>query len=188
MGLATIALSAAKNRDQVGLVLFSQDMDLYVKPKKGYRHALRVIDNILFSKSSNKKTNLNKALQTISTIRKQNSVVIFASDFQGDIDKNLLKRICSKNDFIAMHIKDPREIEIPSIGLVQIEDPETGETLLIDSSSKSFQERFRRDQEQKEKDLKEFLISSGADYIPISTDKNPVDEVVKFFQKRKRYN
>lgn len=186
LAIASIGFSAIENGDRVGLILFSDDVELYVPPKKGRKHVLRIIDELLRFKPSQKGSDMKEALNFVSGIAKQNSIILLASDFFVPMEKRALNTLAKKHDLIAVHVQDPRDTEIPAIGLLQLEDPESGEIVLIDSSSKWLQKQLTESQQRHLQKVFQTIRQSGASSISLKTNEDPSKELLRFFHARKR--
>ena len=185
---AVLGFSAIKNNDKVGLILFSDDIEKYVPPKKGKSHVLRVIRELLYVKPQRTGTSIKKALDFLLKVAKRRSVVFILSDFLDDDYWTSLKIVNRKHDLIGIRLYDPAEMEIPEFGLAKVEDPETGEAFWIDSSSKEPRDRLKKEIIHKTESFKKKTIKTGLDLIPISTDQDYVDPLMSFFRLReKRY-
>ncbi|MBF0224077.1 MAG: DUF58 domain-containing protein [Desulfobacterales bacterium] len=189
-----IAFSAVKNNDKVGLILFTDDVELYIPPAKGRLHILRVIREILFFQPQGKKTNIPAAMDFVNQVLKRKSVAFLISDFciPSDLDKNLEKlrmkfQITSKrHDLIAMAVNDPREEYLPDIGILTIEDIETSEQIEIDTSDKQVRKAFSEFVFKRKKELKKSIFLSGVDYLELMTDKPYLPALLGFFKSRER--
>lgn len=184
--LASIAFSATANRDLVGLLLYSDQVERYVPPRKGRKHVLRLLDEMLNYEPTHRKTDLNVALKAIPGLLRHTSVIFMASDFNAAINKNQMKRIAARHDLIALHVTDPREMQLPSIGMVQVQDPETGQSLVIDTGSAMLRKKFQQSQEKWHREMDDFLRSTGASVIRLSTDRDPTNDLMGFFATRRR--
>ena len=185
---AVLGFSAIKNNDKVGLILFSDDIEKYVPPKKGKSHVLRVIRELLYVKPQRTGTSIKNALDYLLKVAKRRSVVFILSDFLDDDYWTSLKIVNRKHDLIGIRLYDPAETEIPEFGLAKVEDPETGEAFWIDSSSKEARDRLKKEIIHKTESFKKKTIKTGLDLIPISTDQDYVDPLMSFFRLReKRY-
>jgi uncharacterized protein (DUF58 family) len=185
---AVLGFSAIKNNDKVGLILFSDDIEKYVPPKKGKSHVLRVIRELLYVKPKRTGTSIKNALDYLLKVAKRRSVVFILSDFLDDDYWTSLKIVNRKHDLIGIRLYDPAETEIPEFGLAKVEDPETGEAFWIDSSSKEARDRLKKEIIHKTESFKKKTIKTGLDLIPISTDQDYVDPLMSFFRLReKRY-
>lgn len=187
LALATIAFSAIANRDLVGLLLFSDQIETFIPPGRGRRHVLRLLEAILHRPAKSHRTDINLALQTIPHLVKHRSVVVLASDFDGSINRYSLKKLAAKHDLICLALEDPREQLLPNVGLVQVQDPETGEALLLDSSSKQVRKQYAEVRARQRLAMENVFRSTGAAFVPITTDGNPVQQITDFFLRRKRW-
>ena len=186
LGLASILFSALANNDRVGLLLFAQEVIRYVPPKKGKKHAMRILDELLGHKNKSKGTSFDKAMQVIQGLLKQESVIVFASDFFAEIDKKRWNILARKHDLVALKIEDPRDTEVPPIGLVYLEDPETQERVLVNTSSRWFKEQYPRLSKKQNQELEELLNKSGASQLKLNTAEDPIHALRAFFQGRRR--
>ena len=181
---AVLAFSAIKNNDKVGLIIFSDKIEKFIPPRKGKQHVLRVIREILFFKPEESKTDLNVSLEYLSRVIKRRSIVFLVSDFLTEDYEKSLQVANKKHDIIAINILDPREIEMPSVGFIELEDAETGETVIVDTSNSSIRSSFYS-QSKEERDKREkFFKSIGVDNINIHTDQSYVEPITRFFRMR----
>ena len=139
---ATLAMSAIKNNDKVGLTLFTDDVEKSIPPRKGSRHVLRLIRELLYCQPVGTGTNLGSAIEHLNRTSKRRSVVFLVSDFQDSGFESLLKIARRKHDIVPVVVSDPREMEIPNVGLVRLQDVETGETVMLDTASRKNRELF----------------------------------------------
>ena len=185
---AVLGFSAIKNNDKVGLILFSEDVEKYVVPKKGKSHVLRVVRELLYTDSKKSGTSIKKALDYLLKVAKRKSVIFLISDFLDDGYWSSLKVVNRKHDLIGIQLYDPAEISLPDLGLSKIEDPETGSAFWIDTSSKSslkaLKKRLEIDQIKFEKESRKI----GFDIIPISTDQDFVEPLMSLFKAREKRN
>jgi len=183
---ATLAFSAIKNNDQVGLVLFSNDIELYVPPKKGKSHVYRILREILFFKPKNKNTNITKALEFLNGVLKKRATIFVLSDFQDENYETAMTYLEKKHEVIAGLVQDEAEFNFPDVGLIDLQDAETGETVLIDTSNPVFQAemkaKFKNEFDQFSKKLKK----SGIDSFIFDADENFHKSLLVFFKRRKR--
>jgi len=181
---AVLAFSAIKNNDKVGLMIFSDRIEKFIPPRKGKQHVLRVIREILYFKPEESRTNLSVALEYLSRVIKRKSIVFLISDFLTEDYEKALQVANKKHDIIAIDIIDPREVEMPSVGLLELEDAETGETVMVDTSNPAIRGSFYS-QSKEERDTREkFFKSIGVDNININTDRSYVEPITKFFRMR----
>lgn len=186
IGLASLGFSAISHNDRVGLVLFSDTVERFVPAKKGRKHILRLVDELLTYEPKSKKSDLDPALNFLSAMLKHGSVIIFASDFYAKFDKRKLQVLARKHDFICMRATDPRDRELPDVGLLRIEDPETGESMLLSTSSAAQRKAYADSQRKLDARTSELIKKSGASLVDIPTQSDPVQELRKFFHPRKR--
>ena len=185
---SVLGFSAIKNNDKVGLILFSDEVIKYLPPKKGKSHILRVIRELLYTKPDNYKTSVKNALEFLMKLSNRKSVVFLLSDFLDDNYWDSLRIANRKHDLICINIYDPYEINLPNIGMVKIEDPETGSKFWIDTSSENDLKQMNDKNTQSITNLEKDCMKIGLDIISISTDKDYVNPLMRFFKKRlKKY-
>jgi uncharacterized protein (DUF58 family) len=183
---ASLAYSAIKNNDNVGIFLTTDKIEKFIPARKGRKHLLTIIDQLLSFKPESKKTNLNCALMQISKIIKRRSVIFIVSDFYTDEFTKPLKILKNNQDIIAIKVNDIREIDIPEIGLIELEDPETEEQILVDTSNKEFQENYKKIIHEHNNKLKKVFRKYKIDTIEITTEQNYEKPLKKFFKLRKQ--
>ncbi|HPZ10475.1 MAG TPA: DUF58 domain-containing protein [Candidatus Eremiobacteraeota bacterium] len=181
---SVLAFSAIKNNDRVGLIIFTDKVEKYIAPKKGRKNVLRVIRELLYFKPENRGTNLSVALDFLGKVTKRSAVVFLVSDFlSGGYDSSL--RIAGRrHDLIAIDITDPREEELPEVGFLELEDAETGETLLVDTYSSGLRNNFKKLTEKIKMEKKQIFMSNRIDEIAVRTDEPYIEPLVKFFKGR----
>ena len=185
---AVLGFSAIKNNDKVGLILFSDNIEKFIFPKKGKSHVLRVIRELLYTNPRNTGTSISNSLDYLLKVAKRKSVVFIISDFLDTGYNSSLKIVSKKHDLIAIQLYDPAEYKFPNIGLAKVEDPETGEMFWIDTTSKRAMKELEDDIKFKQSKFSKNAKKIGFDLIPISTDEDFVDPLMSFFKKReKRY-
>jgi uncharacterized protein (DUF58 family) len=183
---ALLAFSAIKNKDRVGLIIFTSEVELYIPPKKGKNHVLHVIRELLYFNPKGKKTDVAAALSFLNGVQTKKAVVFLVSDFFTPTFDKALRVSARRHDLIAVTINDPRESVFPDVGLVELEDAESGRTVLVDSGSKAFRELYKKKMENKWASVSNLFKSNGVDEIPVSTETEYVEPLVKFFKKRER--
>lgn len=181
---AVLAFSAIKNNDKVGLIIFSDKIEKFIPPHKGKQHALRVVREVLFYKPQDATTDLNTALEYLIRVIKRKSTVFLISDFLTENYEKALKVANKKHDIIALSITDPREVSLPNVGLIDLEDAESGETIMIDTSSVNTRDEFFERSHQQHEKLTDLFQSVGVDHINIMTDRSYVEPVNRFFKMR----
>lgn len=181
---AVLAFSAIKNNDRVGLIIFTSEVETYIPPKKGRNHVLRVIRELLYFRPRKRGTSIAEASRYLSLVQRKKAVVFLVSDFFDADYQRPLRVAARRHDVIAVSITDPRERALPDVGLIELTDPETGKSMLIDSGSRAVREAYSAEMERRRTEVKSFLRSTGIDEIPMSTDGDYVEPIVKFFRKR----
>jgi len=181
---AVLAFSAIQNNDKVGAILFAENVKKYIPPKKGKKHILRIIRELLDDRSEAKGTDLKKALQYLSNVQKKKAIVFMVSDFLTDAYLDDLRLANKRHDMIGIRIFDQREEALPNVGLIRAEDAETGSVKLIDTSSKKVRETYSSWYNDHVSYFKNCFNQSKADTINIRTDEDYVKLLMKFFKKR----
>jgi uncharacterized protein (DUF58 family) len=183
---ALLAFSAIKNNDRVGAIVFTDEVEMFIPPRKGRPHVLRVIRDLLYFEPKGKKTNLGLAAEYLNRVTRKSAVVFVLSDFLTTGFEKPLRVAAKKHDLIAVHISDPREREIPPVGLVELEDAETGERLLLDTGDRRALEVFSERAVRRAEQQKELLTGMGVDIIEVTTGV-PYDKALqRFFEMRAR--
>jgi len=185
---ASLCFSAMRNNDRVGLVLFTSEVEKYIPPSKGREHNLRIIREMLYYTPKKRGTNIGNSLHFIGRGLKKRGIVFLISDFDEEI-KNYskdLKILRKKHDVIAVRIRDIREKEIPNVGFIELEDCETGEQILIDTSDEEFRKNYLKLVEEHEQEINNFFKRNNVDLIEISTDGGWVKPLINFFKKREQ--
>jgi len=183
---AVLAFSAIKNNDRVGLVIFTDHIELYIPPQKGKKHVLRVIREILFFKPEGKKTSIKDALGHVNRILKRKSIVFLISDFMDSGFESAMSVASRKHDLIAITIGDQREEALSDSGLIVFEDAETGGVFVADTSSKKVRQRYWEYMQKRQANLIGLFRRYGVDRIALKTGQAYENELVKFFKKRIR--
>lgn len=181
---ALLAFSAIKNNDRVGAIIFTDTIEKFIPPKKGKKHVLAVIRELLFFQPQATKTDLTKAMEYLHKVIKRKCVSFLISDFLNDNFKKALEITAQKHDLIAITITDPRELQLVDVGFLELKDAETGEQILIDTSDPKVRAVFCDLARQKKEDRQKFFRSIKLDFIDLSTDQAYVDELIKFFRMR----
>ncbi|MHC4535691.1 MAG: DUF58 domain-containing protein [Planctomycetota bacterium] len=183
---AVLAFTAAKNNDKVGLLIFTDRIELYIPPKKGSRHMLRLIRELLYFKMPRRTTKISLALDYIAKVIHKKASIFLVSDFIESDFKKSLSLLNKRHDVIAVPVRDKVEISMPSIGLIEFQDAETGEIMLIDTSSRKFHNQYSNKSLSRFNELKSLFRSINVDCIPVSTDKPYIQDLVQFFHMRHR--
>ena len=182
---AVLAFAAAKNNDKVGLLIFSDQIEMFIPPKKGSRHVLRLIRELLYFKMPQRKTNISMALDYLSRIIRKKATIFLVSDFIDSGFKKPLSLLNKRHDVIATSVFDKAEKALPDIGLVEFQDAETGQLMFADTSRK-FLETYRNNNLKRAEELKGIFNSTGVDFIKINTDEPYINDLIKFFHMRHR--
>ncbi len=181
-----LAFSAVKNNDKVGLIVFTDQIEMYIPPKKGTQHVLRVIRELLNFKPRQASTDIEGALDFLGKVTKKRSVVFLVSDLQAEGFEKPMRVIGKRHDLVAVTVVDPREVSLPNVGLVELEDAETGEIVLIDTGSAGIRKRYERLGREQSDRFRELFSSMGVDQIEVMTDRDYVPNLVRFFRMRER--
>jgi len=183
---AILAFSALKNNDKVGLILFTDKIEKFVPPRKGRKHVLRIIREVLSFEPEGKSTNLKGALEYMNNAIKKKSIAFLISDYMDEGYEKILGIVGRKHDLIGIVLDDIREKEIPNIGLVKLTDSETGDERWIDTSSKRVRTQMIFNRKEKEKLRKSLFIKSRLDSIEVTTGSNYIQPLVQFFRRREK--
>ena len=185
---ALLAMTAIRNQDNIGLILFSDKIVKYIPPRKGRDSVMRLVREVLASEDGAEGgTDIAGALRYLNGVQKRRAVVFLVSDFLGRGDcERLLRATARHHDMICVPVSDPAESELPDVGLVELEDPETGELLLVDSSSAAVRRAFAARAADEREELAKFFRKTGIDTLAISTDRPYVDGVRALFRRRAR--
>ncbi|MBN2226905.1 MAG: DUF58 domain-containing protein [candidate division Zixibacteria bacterium] len=183
---ALLSFSAIKNNDKVGMIIFTDRIEKFIPPKKGRAHVLRLIREILSFKPTGTGTDISGALEYFNRVIKKKSVVFLISDFLSEHYLKPLQIANRKHDIIAMKISDPRELAFDNVGLIELEDAETGETVIIDTGSRSFRNDFADRARRDSTDLQYALRLIDVDFIQIITNESYIVPLITFFKMRER--
>ena len=185
---AVLGFSAIKNNDKVGLILFSDEIEKFLIPKKGKSHILRVIRELLYTKPKSRRTSIKKALDYLLNVAKRKSVVFLISDFLDDDYWSSLKVVNRKHDLIGIRLYDPAEIKPPNLGLTKVKDSESGESFWVDTSDNNIMDELERTNHLNQDKLSSKSKKIGFDLITISIEKDFVEPILSFFKMRERRN
>lgn len=183
---ALLAFCAVSNNDKVGLAAFSDRIERYLPPRKGTRHVLRLIRDVLYFEPSRHGTSLREALDFLNRVQHRRAIVFLISDFLDRDYERLLKRTGRRHDLVLVRITDPREQELPAVGLLELEDAETGQRHLVDTSSLAVRQAYAQAARQRRLELRQLADSARIDLIEVATDGGHLDALVRFFQLRER--
>ncbi|MGF1580124.1 MAG: DUF58 domain-containing protein [Gemmataceae bacterium] len=183
---AILAFTAIANNDRVGLINFTDGVEKFVPPRKGSRHVLRLIREVLLFRPENVGTSIQKGLDFVNKILHRRAIIFLVSDFFDVGYEAAFKRTSARHDLVAIRLSDPREEELPNVGLVQIEDSETGQQMLIDTSSKKVRHQYAKAAHQRKEAFRQLTQASQVDLVEVSTDGEHLDALVRFFKLRER--
>ena len=181
---AVLAFSAIQNNDKVGVVFFTNQIELFIPPNKGKTHILRIIRELIEFKPNGKGTNISEALKFLSSVVKKRSIVFVLSDFQDENYEKNLKIASGKHDLTALRIIDPSEEHLPDIGLVQLQNPETGTIDWVDTSSRSIRATYEKDYKSFVAKFKSYCRHSGTDFLDLRVDHSYTKQLLEFFKRR----
>jgi len=183
---SVLAFSAIQNNDKVGFIAFTDKIEKFVPPRKGLRHVLRVVREALYFKPKGRLTDITAAIEFLNSVMKRRAVVFIVSDFYASGFEKLLSVANKRHDVIAVTITDPRELELPDVGIIRLEDAETGERFLIDTSREKVRESYNRDSIKRFEERRRLFGSMNIDNIDIRTDIPYTESLMRFFKMRER--
>jgi uncharacterized protein (DUF58 family) len=183
---ALLAFSAIKNNDKVGLIIFTDTVEKFVPPKKGKSHVLRVVRELLYHQPQGRKTDIGIALEYLSRVTTRRSVVFLVSDFMSSGYEKALQIANKRHDIVAITVTDPREESLPNVGFIELEDAETGEIILVDTSDSVVRGMFTKQTDESKLGRDKLFRSINMDYIDIRTDHSYIEPLIKFFRMRAR--
>ncbi len=183
---AVVAFSAIQNNDKVGLLLFSDQIELFVPPKKGRKHVLRLIRDLFAHEQQSTGTDLTVALNHLVHVLHRRSIVMVLSDFMDEGFEPALRAVARRHDTIAVHMIDPVEVELPEVGLMEVTDAETGLQIIIDTSSEHIRDTYAREAEARNLEVQKIFRRLKVDKIPIITDESYVEPLIRFFRQRNK--
>jgi len=183
---AVLAFAAIQNNDRVGLIIFTDRIEKFIPPRKGRTHVLRVIREALYFKPKQKGTDIAGAIRYLDGVTTRRAVTFIISDFFAKDFARPLSIANKKHDLVGITITDPRETELPNAGLVELQDAETGEPYLVDTSNPRVRKRYAERYKKLAEERAQLFGSINADHIDIRTDRPYIEEFIKFFKMRKR--
>ncbi|MEO9890874.1 DUF58 domain-containing protein [Aurantibacter sp.] len=181
---ATLAFSALQNNDKAGLILFSDEVELFIPPKKGKSHVLRIIRELLEFKPKSNKTDIAGALRYLSNMLKKKAIVFVLSDFIADDYEQTLKITGNKHDVTGIRVYDHREESIPNLGMVQMQDAETGQMQVINTQSKKVRQSYAKYHQEKVTYFTETFRKSGCGVLSCRVDESYVKKLLGYFKRR----
>jgi uncharacterized protein (DUF58 family) len=191
---SVLAFSAIRNSDKVGLLLYTDRVERYLPPKKGRRHVLRVVRDILYHEPEGTGTDTVRALDVVNRVLHRRAIVFLISDFESPKDeataraelRRAMRQTNRRHDLIAVHVEDPRERELPNVGIVALEDAETGEIVELDTASPRVRDRFKQQSLERARRLVSDFRSEGVDTLQLQTDSAYMPALQRFFKTRER--
>jgi uncharacterized protein (DUF58 family) len=191
---SVLAFSAIRNSDKVGLILHTDKIERYLPPKKGRRHVLRVVRDILYHEPENTGTDIVKALDVVNHLLHRRAIVFLISDFESPGDpaaqraalRRAMRQTNRRHDLVAVHVEDPREKQLPDLGIVALEDAETGEVVELDTASASVRRRFADASAERNRRLVTDFRAEGVDTLQLQTDQPYMPALQRFFKTRER--
>jgi uncharacterized protein (DUF58 family) len=181
-----LAFSAIKNNDKVGLIIFTDRIELFIPPQKGQQHVLYIIREILGFDPAGTQTDIAQALDYLGRMMRKKCVVFLVSDFQDAGYEKALRLAAHHYDLIAVSITDPRELSVPNVGLVELSDPETGRRRVVDTASAAARRRYEAAAQARQQALREQLSRLNIDQIDIQSERDYVRDLIRFFKARER--
>lgn len=181
---AVLSFSAIHNNDKVGVIFFTDKIEKFIPPKKGKKHILRIIRELLHFKPESKKTNISEALKFFSNAIKKRTIAFIISDFFDTEIETAIRTANHKHDLIALHIYDEREYILPNVGFIKVKDAESGEEVWINTSKKSVRKKYAENGEVFHKNLKQIFDKNGVDHARIKTNEDYIKPLLKLFKSR----
>jgi len=181
---AVISFSAIQNNDKVGVIFFTDKIEKFIPPQKGKKHILRIIRELIEFRPENTATDISLALQYFTNIVKKRSTAFLISDFFDTGFEKAVQIAGHKHDLIALHIYDEKEYKLPNIGLIKLQDAETGKEVYVDTSKKSVRSVFEKNREQLYSSVKQIFDKTGIDSVRIKTDEDYIKPLLKLFKNR----
>jgi uncharacterized protein (DUF58 family) len=184
---AVLAFSAISNGDKVGAIFFSEGIEKYIPPKKGRPHGLYIVRNLVALEATKPGTNLTEGIRFLNKIMRHNAIVFMLSDFEADGYQNALKSVARTHDCIGIHIRDALDYRMPNVGMVPMEDAETGRVTWIDSGDPHLVQWWKRSFLRQQETTEQTLVQSGWDYLPFATTDDFVPRLQAFFLQRMKH-
>ncbi|MGS2763489.1 DUF58 domain-containing protein [Sinomicrobium sp. M5D2P9] len=181
---ATLAFSALQNNDKIGLILFSDKIELYIPPKKGKSHVLRIIRELLEFKSESKRTDVGEALKFLSNVMKKKAIVFVLSDFMAEDYNHTLKIVGKKHDITGIRVYDRHEESLPNLGLIMAEDEETGELVAVNTGSKKVRNNYAAYHQERVSYFQNSFTKNGAGILSNRVDESYVKKLLGYFKRR----
>ncbi len=181
---ATLAFSTIQNNDKIGVIFFSDKIEKFIPPKKGRKHVLHIIRELLTFTPENRETDLSEVLRYLTSAIKKRCTAFVISDFMDDNFEKALRIANQKHDLVALQVYDHRETELPAIGLVKLKDAETGQFKWVDTSDRMVRESYRQWWVTRDQQVQTIFAKSGVDSVKVRTDEDYVRSLITLFKKR----
>jgi uncharacterized protein (DUF58 family) len=181
---ALLAFSAIKNNDKVGLIVFTDKVEKFVPPKKGKSHVLRVVRELLFHEPKGTQTDIGEALEYLTRVSRRRTVTFLVSDFINKGYEKALQIANRRHDIVAITLTDPRELALPDVGFIELEDAETGEVILVDTAFAGFRDSYEMEASENVTRRTKLFQSMNVDHIDVRTDQSYVEPLMRFFRMR----
>lgn len=181
---ATLAFSATQNNDKIGVILFSDSIELYIPPKKGRSHVLRIIRELIEFEPQSKKTNIAEALKFLSNVMKKKAIVFLLSDYRDHNYQHNLKIVSGKHDITGIRVYDRNEVELPNLGMVQMVDQESGQSILVNTSSKKVRMDYAKHYREHMNYFSDSFKKSGAGHLDCMVGESYVKKLLTYFKQR----
>jgi uncharacterized protein (DUF58 family) len=183
---ALLAFCAISNNDKVGLIGFTDQVERFVPPRKGISHALRVIRDVLYYQPENRGTSVRNALDFLNRVQRRRAIVFLISDFIDRDFARVLQRSGRRHDLTAIQVVDPREEVLPDVGLLEVEDAETGRRLLVDTANRALRDAYSELALRQREQMRELCRQARIELVEVSTDGGHLDALVDFFERREK--
>jgi uncharacterized protein (DUF58 family) len=183
---ALLAFAAVNNNDRVGLLIFTDVVEVFIRPEKGRKHVLRVIRELLYFEPKGYRTDLAGALDHLIKVLRRRSVVFLISDFIDKEFSRVIQQVRRRHDLVAVSLWDPRERDLPDIGFINLEDAETGEQIVVDTRISQIRDKFQKSQVEFERNLSKLFRRVDVDHVSIDITKSYVEPLVRLFSDRAR--
>jgi len=183
---ALLAFAAVANNDRIGLLTFSDRIEKFVPPRKGSQHVLRIVRELLYARPQGRGTDIAGALAYLTRVARRRSIIFLISDFLDRGFEGALRVAVQRHDLVAISLTDPRELSLPPLGLLEMEDAETGQRMLLDTEDRETRRQYALTAAQRREERQQLLRSMGVDEVAIATDRSYVQPLMAFFQARAR--
>ncbi len=183
---ALLAFAAIKNNDKVGLIVFTDRVEMFIPPNKGVSHVLRLIRDLLVFEPRQVRTSIAEGLDYLGRVMRKHCVAFLISDFLGEDFERPMRVLSKHHDLIAVSVADPREVRMPDVGLIELEDAETGDIVLLDTGNAGVRKEYEKRGHEANIELRNLLASMDVEQIDVQTNRDYVRDLVRFFRRRER--